>query len=432
MCCYETHDESPDPDIPGHRDRTRWQLQSRDGKALVKVRLTKRFVEDLTNPETELFLWDESLPGFGLRVSPSGAKAYQLQYRDGDGKSHRITLGRYSVIGLGEARRIAQERMATVLLGEAPVKKMPAVQTEPTFSQLADRYLREHAEVYKKSRSAREDGRLLTKVILPVLGSEPVSGITRKDLASLHYSLVNTPVQANRVLALLSKIFNLAEVWELRSDGTNPCRHLRKYPERGRQRYLSTPELIRLGEVLSAAETGGTESPQTILAIRLILLTGARHGEVLTLRWDDVNIERGTLTLPDSKTGRKEIVLAAPAVKLLEGASRKSASPWLVPGRNPAKHLSSLGAPWERLRLSAGIPDVHIHDLRHTFASTAVGLGLGLPILGGLLGHTQMATTQRYAHLDLDPRREAAEAIAGQLDLLLRSGQGSVQAALGA
>ncbi len=397
----------------------------------MKVKLTKRFVDDLADPERELFLWDESLPGFGLRVAPSGAKAYQLQYRDNEGRSHRITLGRHSVIGLDGARRVAREKMAAVLLGEVPAQKKPAIRTEPTFAELADRYLREHAEVYKKSRSAHEDGRLLAKVILPILGSEPVSSITRADLASLHYSLVSTPVQANRVLALLSKIFNLAEVWELRRDGTNPCRHLRKYPERGRQRYLSTRELIRLGDVLSAAETSGTESPEAILAIRLILLTGARHGEVLTLRWENVNIEHGTLVLPDSKTGRREIVLAAPAVQLLKGASRKSASPWLVPGRNPAKHLSSLGGPWERLRVSAGIPDVHIHDLRHTFASTAVGLGLGLPILGGLLGHTQMATTQRYAHLDLDPRREAAEAIAGQLDLLLRSGQGSGRPAVG-
>ena len=387
----------------------------------MRVKLTERFVEGFPDPKKEIFLWEESFPGFGLRVLPNGAKAYQLQYRDPEGKSYRITLGRYPTLGFDEARRLAREKLATALLTEAPTENRQVTQSQPTLAELADRYLREHAEVYKKSRSVHEDGRLLGKVILPRLGSEPVAGISRRDLAAFHASLLDTPVQANRALALLSKMFNLAEVWELRRDGTNPCRHLRKYPEKGRQRYLSTQELIRLGAVLTAAEVEGTESTGVILAVRLILLTGARHQEILSLRRTDVNREQRTLTLPDSKTGRREIVLAAPAIKLLEAAPPQSGSPWLFPGRNPAKHMCSLNAPWSRIRTSAGMPDVHIHDLRHTFASTAVGLGLGLPVLAGLLGHTQVATTQRYAHLDLDPRREAAEAIAGQLDQLLGS-----------
>ena len=389
----------------------------------MKVKLTKRYMDGLATPEKELFLWDKSLPGFGLRVRPSGLKTYQLQYRDCEGRSYRITLGRHSVLGLDEARRVARQKMATALLGEDPAKQKSAVRREPKFAELAERYLREHAEVYKKSRSVHGDMRLLEKVILPRLGAEPVAGITRADIAALHYSLVRTPVQANRALALLSKMFNLAEVWELRRDGTNPCRHLRKYPEQRRQRYLSTLELIRLGDVLSAAEADGTEAQEAILAIRLILLTGARHNEILTLRWQDVNTERGILALPDSKTGRKDIMLAAPTAQLLDAASRTASSPWVVPGRNPARHFFSLSGPWLRLRLAAGIPDVRIHDLRHTFASTAVGLGLGLPLLAGLLGQTQLATTERYAHLDLDPRRQAAEAVAGQLDQLLRAHQ---------
>ena len=390
----------------------------------MKVKLTKRYVDGLAAPERELFLWDESLPGFGLRLMTSGVKTYQLQYRDSEGRSYRTTLGRHSVLGLYGARRLARQKMAAALLGQDPTAGKSPIPKGPTFAELADRYLRQHAEVYKKNRSVHEDGRLLRKVILPRLGLEDVPSITRADVATLHYSLVATPVQANRVLALVSKMFNLAEVWELRPDGTNPCRHLKKYPEKKRQRYLSTLELSRLGDVLTAAEGAGNESPQVILAIRLILLTGARHNEVLTLRWQDVDAERGALTLPDSKTGRKEIVLAAPTAQLLEAASRRSGSPWVVPGRDPAKHLFSLNGPWRRLRLNAGLADVRIHDLRHTFASTAVGLGLGLPVLAGLLGQTQLATTQRYAHLDLDPRRRAAEAVAGQLDQLLRTHQG--------
>ena len=389
----------------------------------MKVKLTKRYVDGLATPERELFLWDKSLPGFGLRLMTSGVKTYQVQYRDNGGRSYRTTLGRHSALGLDEARRLARQRMAAALLGKGPTAEKPATQNEPTFAALADRYLRQYAEVYKKSRSVHEDGRLLAKVILPRLGSKGVAHIARADIATLLFSLVSTPVQANRALALLSKMFNLAEMWELRPDGTNPCRHVRKYPEKKRQRYLSTLELIRLGDVLTASETSGTESPEAILAIRLILLTGARHNEVLTLRWEDVNLERGVLALPDSKTGRKDIVLAAPTTQLLQAASPKSGSPWVVAGRSPAKHLYSLNGAWRRLRVDAGIPDVRIHDLRHTFASTAVGLGLGLPVLAGLLGQTQLATTQRYAHLDLDPRRAAAEAVAGQLDQLLNSHQ---------
>jgi len=381
-------------------------------------------VDGLATPEKELLLWDESLPGFGLRVRPTGVKSYLIQYRNCEGRSCRVTLGRHGILGPDEARRGARQRMAAVLLGEDPAAQKHALRKEPKFPELAERYLRQHAEVYKKSRSVQEDRRLLETVILPKFGSERVSAITRADVTTLHYSLVTTPIQANRALALLSKMFNLAEVWELRPDGTNPCRHLRKYPEKKRERYLSTPELVRLGDVLRAAEERGTEPAEAILAIRLILLTGARHNEVLTLRWQDVDAERGALTLPDSKTGRKEIVLAAPTAQLLEAASRRSGSPWVVPGRDPAKHLFSLNGPWRRLRLNAGLADVRIHDLRHTFASTAVGLGLGLPVLAGLLGQTQLATTQRYAHLDLDPRRRAAEAVAGQLDQLLRTHQG--------
>ena len=390
----------------------------------MRVKLTKRFVDGLATPEKELLLWDESLPGFGLRVRPTGVKSYLIQYRNCEGRSCRVTLGRHGILGPDEARRGARQRMAAVLLGEDPAAQKHALRKEPKFPELAERYLRQHAEVYKKSRSVQEDRRLLETVILPKFGSERVSAITRADVTTLHYSLVTTPIQANRALALLSKMFNLAEVWELRPDGTNPCRHLRKYPEKKRERYLSTPELVRLGDVLRAAEERGTEPAEAILAIRLILLTGARHNEVLTLRWQDVDAERGALTLPDSKTGRKEIVLAAPTAQLLEAASRRSGSPWVVPGRDPAKHLFSLNGPWRRLRLNAGLADVRIHDLRHTFASTAVGLGLGLPVLAGLLGQTQLATTQRYAHLDLDPRRRAAEAVAGQLDQLLRTHQG--------
>jgi len=247
----------------------------------MKTKLTKRYIEDLAVPEKELLLWDESLPGFGLRVRPSGVRSYLVQYRNQEGRSCRVTLGRFDLLELEEARGLARQRMAQALLGKDPAAHKRAIRREPRFAELAERYLRQHAELYKKSRSVHEDRRLLETIILPRFGSIRVSEITRGDVTSLHYALVDTPVQANRVLALLSKMFNLAELWELRPDGTNPCRHLKKYPEKKRERYLSTQELARLGDALDAAEKNGTESPVALLAIRLILLTGARHNEVL-------------------------------------------------------------------------------------------------------------------------------------------------------
>ena len=386
-----------------------------------RVRLTKRLVDSLTIPEREIVLWDEALTGFGLRVKPTGVKSYLIQYRTKERRSCRVTLGRHGVLSPDEARRLAQQKLAAVLLGDDPARRRGTAQQEPSFSELAERYLRQHAATHKKPRSVLEDERLLKRLILPEFGRTPLSAITRAHVSTLHYRLAATPVQANRVLALLSKILNLAEAWELRADGSNPCRHVATYPEKSRERHLSREELGRLGQVLARAQESGTESPGPLMALRSIILTGARHGEILSLRWGEVDLERGILALPDSKTGAKQIVLPEPALEMLRSAPHHPGSPWVFPGRNPAKHLSTLSAIWHRLRAEAGIPDVRIHDLRHTYASTAVGLGLGLPVLAGLLGQTQLATTQRYAHLDFDPRRQAAEAVALELSKLLGS-----------
>ncbi len=220
------------------------------------------------------------------------------------------------------------------------------------------------------------------------------------------------PIQANRTLALLSKMFGLAERWGLRPPGSNPCRGIDRFPEKRRERFLSGGEIARLGAVLEEEEPHETF---VVLAIRLLLLTGARRDEVLTLRWADVDFERSALRLPDSKTGAKVIPLGPAALALLAMAPRLEGNPYVIPGRRVGGRLVGLQRPWARIRERAGLGDVRLHDLRHSFASVGAAAGLGLPILGAILGHRNHATTARYAHLDDDPRRTAATRISDEI-----------------
>jgi integrase len=267
--------------------------------------------------------------------------------------------------------------------------------------------------VKKKPRSVAGDRRMLRDLILPKLGKRKVEDVTRSEISRLHASLQKTPYQANRVLALLSKMFSLAERWGVRPDHSNPCRHVQKFRERKRTRFLSGEELARLGAELAASEGRGLALP--VAAFRLLVLTGCRRGEILALRWSEVDLERGCLQLTDSKTGPKVVPLGAAAVALLAALPRDGGNPYVLPGEKPGTHLTDIGKAWQRLRRRAGLRDVRLHDLRHSFASVGAAAGLGLPILGAILGHQQPSTTARYAHLADDPLRAAADRISAEI-----------------
>lgn len=264
---------------------------------------------------------------------------------------------------------------------------------------------------------------MLEKHILPSLGRRQAEAIDLADVDRLHRSLRTTPYLANRVLAVLSSLMNQAERWGVRSRGSNPCPHVDRFRERRRERYLSGEELACVGEALADAETQGTEPPEAILALRLLLFTGCRKNEILTLRWHDVDLGRGLLLLADSKTGPKAVPLGAPAVELLASASRIEGNPYVIPGRHQGQHFVGLPTMWERLRAVTGLEDVRLHDLRHSFAGFGAGGGLSLPIFGRLLGHSQPATTARYAHLAADPVRQAVEQVSGDIAAAL-AGEG--------
>lgn len=231
-----------------------------------------------------------------------------------------------------------------------------------------------------------------------------------------------TPYAANRMLALLSKIMNLAEKWGARPDGSNPCRHVERFKEKRRQRFLAPAELVELGKVLAATERENVEHPSVVPALRLLLFTGARRGEVLGLKWEHVDWANQCLNLPDSKTGAKTIHLNPPALEVLKALEqgRAAESPWVIRGRVKGRPLVVLPHAWERIRTRAGLAGVRVHDLRHSFASVAAANNASLPIIGALLGHTQPATTARYAHLAADPLREAAERVGAHIVRLMQ------------
>ncbi len=389
------------------------------------TKLTNRTVAAIKPGDRDLFVWDDELPGFGLRVKPSGVKSYILQYRNQHNVSRRYTLGRHGVIGPEKARVKAKSLLAGVRDGADPATERKEAREAPTVADLAERYMAEHARPKKRPSSARTDANNLRLHVLPALGRKRAAVVTRADIADLHYAMRETPGAANRTLALISKMMNLAEKWGWRPDGSNPCRHVDRYPERAMERFLSGDELGRLGAGLSEAERTATELPSVIAAIRLLMFTGARLGEILNLEWEQVDFERACLRLPESKTGAKVIHLSAPALEVLNGIERDG-SPWVIAGRDPDKPLVNLRKPWHRIRAMAGLDDVRLHDLRHSFASVGAAGGLSLPMIGALLGHTQAATTQRYAHLAADPLKQAVDMIGERIRAAMNGKSGEV------
>lgn len=379
-------------------------------------KLTKRAIDALKSEAADFFVWDSQIAGFGVRVMPSGAKTYQAQYRKG-GRTRRVSLGRHGKITVDEARRLAKDVMGQVAMGENPAEEIALERRAPTVAALCDRFFREHAEERCKPTTQQEYRRALDLFIKPEIGSFKVVDVERKDIAALHHKHRETPYQANRTMQVLSKMFNMAEIWGMRPDGSNPCRHVPKYREQKRERYLSQHELQRLGAVLAEAERNGSESLHVVAAFRLLILTGCRLREIQTLQWGFIT-DTG-MELPDTKTGARRIPLPAAARAVLSTLPRTLGNPHVIEGKLDGSHITDMQHPWRRIRARAGLDDVRIHDLRHTYASNAVSSGMPIQMVGRLLGHTQIQTTMRYAHLADDPVKRAAEENAERLNALV-------------
>ena len=366
--------------------------------------------------EKDTVFWDGELTGFGVRVYPTGSKVYVAQARGPEGPK-RVAVGRHGVINADEARKRAAHIIARVKAGEEAVPEPMKPAGGPTVNEVCARYMEEYVSVRCKPGTAALYRSVIDRHVLPALGRAPLAALSRAQVAEFHESLYETPAVANMALRVLSAMYELARKWELVPDGlSNPCKALVKYPERRRERFLTDSEFTRLGEALDEAEARGGASASAVAAIRLLALTGCRRSEVLGLRREDVALEAAELRLPDSKTGARAVPLPPQAVELLAGLLSAHDGPWVIPGRKPGTRLRNVDEAWRMIRERAGLHDVRLHDLRHSYASRALALGEALPVIGKLLGHSKLETTARYAHLARDSAQEAAGRVAQSIE----------------
>ena len=376
--------------------------------------LSKRVVDRLSVNGKEAILWDRDLAGFGVRVYPSGKKVFVVQTR-AFGRSKRVSLGRHGDITTEIARKNATAVIARIKKGQPPVPTEPEPAPDPTVADLAERYQREYVEMHCKPATISHYRLMLRKHIVPALGERLVADVEYKDILAFHNSLHHMPTVANRAADILVKMFNLADGWGWRANGTNPCRGVSRFKVEKHERFLTREELYRLGEALRAAPAQRLASTHAAAAIRLLVLTGCRRNEILGLRWDDLNFESGEIRLPDSKTGARMVPLPPKSAEILAGLSRTPDSPWVFPGKKKGTRLVNLNDSWDRVRKRARLDGVRLHDLRHTYASRALALGESLPMIGQLLGHRMVNTTARYAHLARDSVRDSSAKVAADI-----------------
>lgn len=380
------------------------------------IKISKRIVEALEVQDRDVDFYDDDLKGFGVRVRPSGRRTYFVMMRH-KYVMRRFTIGSHGAVTAEAARLKAKQIISDLAIDKNPTAEQEAVRNSVTVRSLGERFIDEYVPCHLKPSTGGEYRRCVEIFINPEIGTMKLVSVERTDIAKIHHQLRHIPYQANRVLGVLSIMFNLAESWSLRPAFSNPCRGVRKYKEKKRERFLNRDELRRLGEALKIEEEF---APSAVACIRLLLLTGCRLGEIQTLKWSYLDLDTCLAFLPDSKTGRKTLYLGSVAVKLLKSLPRRLDNPFVVMGDIEAQHLTDMQKPWRRIRKLADLPDVRIHDLRHTFASTGVALGQGLPIIGKLLGHTQPQTTARYAHLAATPALEVADKISENLAVFMQ------------
>lgn len=427
------------------------------------AKLTKRKVDAAEPGTRDRLIWDTEVKGFGLKVTPAGDKIFVFQFRlPGLKYAARMTIGRYKGISkdgksgdwtADEARAEAEGLRGDVKRGNDPRERKRAEATarksEKTVTRICELYLEASPNIIlkgkgrpKKASSIATDTSNIESHIKPLIGKRRIGSITKRDVQKFQEDVaagktartVKTGPRgraritggkgtASRATAVLGAIFTYAVREEYVAD--NPVRGVELYKPQGREKFLTAAELADLGKTLAEAEAGGF-NPTAIAAIRLLIFTGCRKSEILGLRWDDVDFEKKCLFLPDSKTGRKTVPLAAAALEVLATLPHLEDVPYVLPATKGDGHYIGLPKAWAELKKRAKLNDVTLHTFRHSFASIAVAGGDSLYLVGKVLGHTQAKTTEKYAHLEIDPLRAVADRAANTIAAAMKGGDGEV------
>jgi len=375
--------------------------------------------------DTAFLIHDVEIKGFRCKVTPKGKRIYYLYYRTTSGQQRNPAIGTHGNITCDQAREIAKQWMGEVSQGGDPSKNKQELRQSDTLAELWQRY-QKAKKPHLKASSMKELTRLWEKYLLPEFGRIKANQLESAPIRRFHEKNVERPYTANRMLEAVRSLYNHAIENEWLQITRNPCTSVKKYKEKKRERFLSMEEIARLSDVLREAEQARTESQSVINTIRLLLLTGCRAGEILSLRWEYVDFEQSCLRLPDSKTGAKVVYIAAPALEVLSGIERIEGNPHVITGGMKNGQLAPPQKAWQRIRKKAGIEDVRLHDLRHSYASVGAASGMSLPMIGALLGHSQSQTTERYAHLIGDPMKQAANVIGDKIAAAMAGNQAEV------
>ena len=382
------------------------------------MKLTKKAVEALEIKQKPYFIFDNTVPGFSIHVSDKGKRHYCFQYTRNK-RVKRMWLGQHGIMTTEQARSEAIAKLSEVKAGGDPQADKMRKNKELYISDVAKRFFEDYVKLRCKKSSQVEYKRHLEVNIAPVLKDIKISELEHSDVLTLHHKLRKKPYEANRCISVLSKMCSMAEKWGMRKISTNPCKHVEKYPEKARSRYLTDEETQRLADTLEEIKSYPDENLSAVYCIQLLLFTGCRLGEIRTLKWEYIDYEKKLFRLPDSKTGSKIVYAGAIVMNLLDeiknNPARPEDNPYVIWGRKPNTCLNDLQNAWRRFLRAAEIENLRIHDLRHSFASFIVNEGTSLAMISKLLGHTQIQTTERYSHIMADPLIKTAEKVTEKL-----------------
>ena len=386
------------------------------------MKLTKKNVESLEPTGTRYEVRDDELIGFSIRVGATGEKSFYLTYRAGKGRAaplKRLRIGTFPSMTVEQARQIVKQKLAQIAMGGDPAQEVKEGKNAPLFHEVIETFLQEHVDAKLKPATQHQYRALAQNHLIPAFKKMKMADITYRHVAKLHHDLQNTPYLANRCAAVLSKFFDWCEKTGYRDRGTNPVRGLEKYREEKRLKFMESSELEAIGEGIAKLEKQDAIDPTIAAALKVMLLTGARCSEILTLKWEYFNESKEKALLPNSKTGAKVLPIPPTAWEVISALPR--VNEYCFPGRWGRGHIINVKDTWKRICKAGGISGWRIHDLRHAFASYAANSGKSLPIIGKILGHSQASTTSRYAHLAENPvaqaAAETAEGLAQELNL---------------